>query len=128
MDGGALIASVELEGPADTDPQELDELARSLQETLLDAGVEDARPATAGPAPVGTKAGEALQLGALAVAVAPGAVQGMLEAVTQWRSRRAVRTVTITIAGDSLTLDSATPDQQEQLVQAFLDRHGDRTG
>ena len=122
-----LAASIELTGLADTDAQEMDELARSLRQELLAAdGIDDARPATAGPAPAGSKAGEALQVGALAVSVAPVALQGVLDVVRHWRSRRPVRKVTVTIGEDTLALEGATAAQQEQLVAAFLDRHGDR--
>lgn len=125
MDGGPLVASVELLGPSDSDAQELDELTRSLRDELLAAGVDDARPVTTGSAPTGSKAGEAIQLGALAVAMAPAALQGAIDTVRAWGARRPVRKVTITIANDSLTLDAATAAEQGQLVKAFLDRHGD---
>lgn len=125
MDGEALAASIEVSGPEDTDAEELDELTRSLREKLLAAGADDARPATAGPAPAGTKAGEVIEVGALAVAVAPVALQGVVDAVRHWGGRRPVRKVTITIAEDTLTLEGATAAQQEALVAAFLGRHGD---
>src|SRR3712207_2776665 len=112
-----LAAAIEVTGPADTDPQEMDELARSLRQELLAAdGIDDARPATAGPAPAGSKAGEALQVGALAVSVAPVALQGVIDVVRHWSSRRPVRKVSITIGKDTLTLEGATAGQQEQLV------------
>jgi hypothetical protein len=124
MDGEMLAASVMVTGPEDTDAQELDELTRSLREELLAAGVEDARPATAGPSPAGTKAGEVLQLGALAVAMSPVALQGVIDVVRHWGNRRPVRKVTITVADDALTLEGASAAQQQALVESFLDRHG----
>ncbi|SHN87861.1 hypothetical protein SAMN05660350_04256 [Geodermatophilus obscurus] len=127
MSDRPLTASIEVTGPADTDAQEMDELAHSLRQDLLDVdGIDDARPATAGPAPTGTKAGEALQVGALAVSMAPVALQGVIDVVRHWSSRRPVRKVSVTIGDDTLTLEGATVAQQEQLVAAFLDRHGDR--
>jgi hypothetical protein len=126
MSDRPLVASIEVTGPADTDAQETDELAHSLREELLTAdSIDDVRPATAGPAPAGTKAGEALQVGALAVSVAPVALQGVIDVVRHWSSRRPVRKVSVTIGDDTLTLEGATAAQQEQLVAAFLDRHGD---
>jgi hypothetical protein len=126
MNSEPLAALVEVEGLDDADVQELDELRRSLQDELLTLGVDDAHPVSAGRPPEGSKAGETLQLGALAVAVAPVGLQAMIQAVRDWRSRRAVRKVTITIADASLTLESATTAQQEQLVQEFLERHAKR--
>jgi hypothetical protein len=127
MSRGPLAATIQVTGPADTDAQEMDELARNLrQELLATDGIDDARPATSGPPPAGSKAGEAFQIGALAVSVAPVALQGVIDAVRSWSGRRPVGKVSITIADDTLTLEGATAAQQEHLVAAFLDRHGER--
>ena len=71
-----LVASVEVRGQDDSDPEEVDELARSLQQELLAVGVDDAQPAMAGRPARGAKAGDALQLGAILVATSPVALQG----------------------------------------------------
>lgn len=120
-----LVASVEVRGQDDSDPEEVDELARSLQQELLAVGVDDAQPAMAGRPARGAKAGDALQLGAILVATSPVALQGVIEAVRHWAGMRPVRKVTITIADDTLSLEGATQSEQEDLVKAFLARHGD---
>lgn len=122
----SLTATVTLEGAADSDAEELDELTMSLREELLAQGVDDARRSALGAAPHGTKAGEMFQLGALVVALSPVALQGVIDGVRQWEAGRSVRKVTITVAGDSLTLERATQAEQDQLVKAFLDKHGDQ--
>jgi hypothetical protein len=43
--------------------------------------------------------------------------------VRDWLGRRPERTIELTLDGDTLKLSGASPDQQDQLVRAFLDRH-----
>lgn len=123
-----VIARVRVAGPVDSDAAETDHLTRNLRDELLQTDVEEVRQQSAGPAPDGSKAGEVLQVGALLVAVAPIAVQAVVDAVRRWQDRQRGASVTITIDGDTLELDRATPEVQEELLKAFLGRHGSVEG
>jgi hypothetical protein len=124
MRDGAVSARVQVGGPADADADEIDRLAHSLREELLQTDLEDVRPVSIGSAPEGSKAGEVVQLGVLLVAVAPTALQAVVDAIRRWRERQHGASVTITLDGDSIELGRATPEQQDELMHAFLTRHG----
>ena len=64
-----------------------------------------------------------------ALAAGIGAVAGLrtltAPAVLAWAARTQ-RTVEITMDGDTLKLDAATPQQQQEIIDAWLARHGTR--
>ncbi|WNB87313.1 effector-associated constant component EACC1 [Cellulomonas sp. ATA003] len=119
-----VSALVQVEGPADADPDELDRLTRGLRDELLQTEVEDVLPVAAGPAPKGSKAGEAISLGVLTVALAPTVLQAAIDTIHRWCARQPEASVTLTLGDDSIELGRATPAQQEELLRIFLDRHG----
>jgi hypothetical protein len=121
-DAGGLI--VQVLAVADSDAEDLAVLAGRLQAELL-AGVEAAwvSPLTAEAAPAGAKG-----LGTLAgwLVVQFGTLDGLravLAAVRGW-SARTGRTVEVSIGGDVLKVTGVTSGQQEQIIDAWLARHG----
>jgi hypothetical protein len=108
---------------ADSDAEELADLAGQLHAELL--GVDDASVGLlpAGPVPEGAKglgdvAGWLVaQFGTL------GELRALVAAVRGFASRTG-RTVEVSIGGDPIKVTGATSQQQQQLIDAWLARHG----
>jgi hypothetical protein len=104
------------------DPERLDELMRMLRGELVELS-DDVRPVSAGEAPEGTRGIDVAAVGALLVAVhtSVDAVTAIVSAVRSWLARGTTpRVVELTVAGTTLRLDSASEQQQQQLVDEFL--------
>jgi hypothetical protein len=71
----------------DLPPEELDALARGLLRELREQEVESAELASAGAAPEGTKAGEVITLGAVALAVLPAFLPKIVDFIQAWALR-----------------------------------------
>ncbi|MEV4534306.1 hypothetical protein AB0J82_10805 [Asanoa sp. NPDC049518] len=104
---------------ADVDDDLLARMADDLRAELLELDVESVTRPT-GPPPGGSKAGEALAVGALLVAVAPSIVDGVMAVVTSWLSRQR-SDVTVEIDGQKIA-GTFTRKQRGALVDAYLAR------
>ncbi len=108
---------------ADSDAEELADLAGELQAELLDVDAASVAPLTAEEAPEGAKG-----LGTLAgwLLVQFGNLHGLVAvlAVVRGRASRTGRTVEVSIGGDALKVTGATSQQQEMIIDAWLARHG----
>ncbi|WP_410671216.1 effector-associated constant component EACC1 [Amycolatopsis sp. cmx-4-68] len=110
---------------ADADAEELDRLARRLRAELGELGV-DLR-AVPGEVPPGAKAADPVTIGSLMVAfsAAGGVFPSLVETLREWLGRQAGRNrIKITIDGDTVELERATTAQRQQLIDAFVSRHG----
>ncbi|MCI0518966.1 MAG: hypothetical protein L0Z70_01765 [Chloroflexi bacterium] len=106
-------------GMSEAQPDELDDLARQLNEALQEQPVESAQMASAGSAPQGTKAGEAFTLGAVAVAVLPALLPKVVEFIQAWALRGQGRTVKFegAVAGQTVKFEGRAEDLQKILAQ-----------
>ena len=107
---------------ADSDAEELADLAAGLRAELLDLDEVLVTPYAAEAAPGGAKG-----LGTLAgwLVTQFGSLDGLRAAVAAVRgwAGRTGRTVEVSIDGDVLKLTGATSQQQEKIVDAWLARH-----
>jgi len=89
--------SIELEleiQATDTDANELNKMARNLREEVYQSTkVESISLLKIGPAPDGSKAGEAEAIGTLAVQVLPAVLPGLFSLVQDWVARGRGRTI-----------------------------------
>jgi hypothetical protein len=116
----ATTIHVQLEGYTDSDFEERAELAWALHDELRDLdAAEVTRPADT--APDGAK-GNALEWATLVVTLA-GSLPPLFTALRGWLSRHPGASITVEIAGDSLTLEDASAVQQQQLIDSWLVRH-----
>jgi hypothetical protein len=108
----------------EADSEELADLAVRLRAELLELDVERVDLVSAGPAPVGTRAGEALMAGALIASLiqSPGLLAAVVDAVRLWASRDGRCSVRLELDGDVLEVAGVSSDQQRQLIQAWIDR------
>jgi hypothetical protein len=114
-----------LEPDDEADAEELDRLARRLRAELGELDV-DLR-AVPGEAPEGAKAADPVTVGSLMVAfsAAGGVFPGLVETLREWLGRQAGRhKIKMTIDGDTVELERATSAERQQLIEAFVQRHG----
>lgn len=123
-----VLVRVDEEG---ADPERVDAVTRLLRAELLQLEVDDVVALRDGPAPDGARATDALAVGGLLVAIGNSqAVRSVVAAVRSWLTRTPAggRKVRLEVGGDVLELSGATSDEQERLVQLFLDRHAPDAG
>ena len=111
--------------PNDGDRERADEDVQYLLSDLAQLDVEAIGRVPAGAAPSGTKAGGAVELGALLIAVGgSGAILPMLVGlVRDWLGRRGSGSVKLTIGDDSLELSGVSGKDQQRVLEEFLRRH-----
>ena len=113
---------VQVLSAADSDAEELADLAAGLRAELLDLDEVLVTPYAAEAAPAGAKG-----LGTLAgwLVTQFGSLDGLRAAVAAVRgwAGRTGRTVEVSIDGDVLKLTGATSQQQDKIVDAWLARH-----
>lgn len=109
---------------ADSDTEELADLAGQLRAELLSVDAASVGPLPAGAVPEGAKGLDGTLAGWLLVQFGtPDGLRAVLAAVRGWTSRTG-RTVEVSIDGDALKVTGATSQQQEKIIDAWLDRHG----
>jgi hypothetical protein len=120
-----VLTELALQPASDVDNDELDQLTLQLRARLLDElDVNEAGSATAvGVVPDNAKSQSAVTLGTLVLALSPIALHSMAQVIQAWLKNRPLRSVKVTIAGDSIELSHATTSDQRRLVDSFVDRH-----
>jgi hypothetical protein len=117
---------VVLEPEAGADAEETDLLGRSLRRELRSLDVDDVTAVAAEAAPAGSKGIDAAAATQLLVTLsASGGVLAMVVAtVKDWLARRSAgHKITLTVDGDTLELDGASPAERAQLIDTFVRRH-----
>jgi hypothetical protein len=117
---------VALEAEAGADAEETDRLGRSLRRELRSLDVDDVTPVPAGAAPHGSKGIDAASATELLVTLSAsgGVIATVVATVKDWLSRRSAgHKITLTIDGDTLELDSASPAERTELIDTFVRRH-----
>ncbi len=108
-----------------TDDEELEHLAHQLRQEILELDVEDAVPLKEGQAPDGSKAGDAITVGALLITTlaSSGAIPPLLDLLKTWLTRQGLRSVTLEIDGDKLELHGISAKEQKRLTDEWMSRH-----
>ena len=109
----------------DSDAEELAGLGDRLREELLEYDVSSVGPLPADEVPPGAKG-----IGEVAgwLVANFGTLEGLrtvIDGVRAWTARTH-RTVEVTMGGDTLKLEAATAQQQQEIVDAWLARHATR--
>jgi Effector Associated Constant Component 1 len=117
---------VTLQPEAGADAAEADRLGRQLRNELRSLDVDAVRPVEQGAPPPGVKSGAAASFTELLVTLSAGGgvFVTVIATIKDWLGRRAPgSTVTVTIDGDTLEIDSATPVERAELIETFVRRH-----
>jgi hypothetical protein len=117
------MVTLTIEGETDADALELDASTYDLRQRLLELDVEAVVPVEDDRAPVGTRSGEAVVIGSLAVALGPVALRSVVALVDAWLRNRPIRRVTVTIGKDRMAIENAARADVRELVDAFVARH-----
>ena len=110
-----------------SDAERVDQLTRALRDELRQLDVDDVRAGNGSPAPDGARGVDAATVGTLAVALfGSGGLTAVVAAVRDFVDRGASssRSVRLELDGDVLELTGASSSEQQQMVEAFLGRHG----
>jgi hypothetical protein len=117
---------VALQPEAGADAGEIDRLTRTLRNELRSLDVDAVQPVYRGAPPPGAKSGTTASLTELLVtwSAGGGVFVTVIATIKDWLGRRAAgHKVTLTIDGDTLEIDSATPVERADLIETFLRRH-----
>lgn len=119
---------IRLTAGLDADDEELDASTRQLRNELLALDVERVDLVTAGPAPEGAKAGDAVTWGALLVTLAgSGALLPVLvDSIRSWLLRHRDHKVVLQIDNARLEISDVSPEQQQRLIDSWLTAVGSR--
>jgi hypothetical protein len=112
-----------IEGAPDSDAEELARLTGQLRSQLLELDVDRVDLVRGGQAPPGSKVADPITIGAIIITLAPTVIQAVIGLVQNWHKDHPVSSVKVTLGEDSLELSNASPEQLEQLAQAFIARH-----
>ncbi len=116
-----------LEPEAEADAEEIERLGRLLRSELAALDVDHIAPVTTAELPQGAKGGEVASLleWLITMSETGGVLVTVVATLQDWLGRRgAAHKVKLTIDGDSLELDGATPTEQSELIETFVRRHG----
>lgn len=116
-----IAIAVRLE--ADADSAELEDATSQLRRELLELDVDDVKAPDGGEAPPGTRGAVGAEIGTLLVAAGRAAIGPVVAAIQSWVARRASRSVTLTIDGDTIEVSNVSPEDQRELIESFLARH-----
>jgi Effector Associated Constant Component 1 len=116
---------VSLAPDAGADAEESERLGRQLRQELRSLDVDRVQPVTGGEAPAGSKGDvAAIAEWLVTLSASGGVVATLVGTIRDWLGRRgAGHRITLTIDGDSLELDSATPAERAELIDTFVRRH-----
>ena len=104
----------------DADDQATDELAQQLRKQLLELDVDAVEPLPDGEAPAGSKAIDLVVIGGLLVRFGPDVAKAVAGVVKAFVQRDAGRTVTLKVGDREISLQAATVEQQDKLVDALI--------
>jgi hypothetical protein len=125
MAAGPGELSVELQTGPDTDAEELAKLSGRLRAELLDLDVDDVQPAARGGAPEDSKGVNWPAAGDLVVRLvtSPELLVSLLGGVRSWLGRNRVRSVKLTLDGDTLEVSGVSSAEQDRLINLWVTRH-----
>jgi hypothetical protein len=123
-DAGGLILQVL--PVADSDAEELADLAAGLQSELLDVDAARVAPLPAEAVPEGAKGLGDVAGWLAAQFVTLDGLRAAVAAVRGWSSRTG-RTVEVSMGGDALKVTGVTSQQQDKLIDDWLARHAPGT-
>jgi hypothetical protein len=111
---------------ASDDEEELERSTHQLREELLDLNLESVDLMKKGNPPKGSKAGEeVVSWGSLLISLAAsgGALPNLIGTVQSWLSRKENQKITMQIGADKLEMTGISNEQQDKLIDAWINRH-----
>jgi hypothetical protein len=128
MPSSRVELRVEIGLDTDADAAELDAETLQLRGELLELDIDSVERPSAGLAPEGARAVDAVELGTLLVQLTTGLIAPVVHSIMAWMTRRHTRSVKLTVDSDSIELSNASASEQQQMLEAFLARHANAAG
>src|SRR5688572_14886521 len=99
-----------LEAPKYVSAEEVMHLTMQLRQELLETDVRTVEVIKSGEAPAGSRAGEAVTIGALLMTLAAsgGVLTTIISTVKDWLTRTDVRSISLEINGDKISITGAS--------------------
>ena len=121
--GQPETVSIQLSLGPRASPERLADATAKLRRQLLQLEVRDVSLVSAGPAPDGARAGDALEVGALEVAIdpEPDVLESLGHVLSGWMSARNDRSAVVHVGGNRIELTGAPGDDRERLRRLFED-------
>ncbi|HEY5848675.1 MAG TPA: hypothetical protein VIT42_17980 [Microlunatus sp.] len=113
------------------DPDEIERSNRQLLSELKELDIEDLRSGAIANAPAGSKGAEIVTTGEwlLTLSASGGVLATVVGILRDWLGRRrSANKLSVTIDGDTITLDRASDAEREALIETFVSRHSHRQG
>jgi membrane-associated two-gene conflict system component 1 (EACC1) len=109
---------------AETDSEEIDELARGLRREIAELDFVEVRQMEVADAPAGAKSGSAVAVGMMVVTLVQGAggIAAITGIVQSWLARSSGRIVELEIDGDKIRITGASSDAEERLIDEWIGR------
>lgn len=106
--------------------EEKAELTQKLREELLSLDVETVDLVGVGKMPPGAKGIDPVLWGQLLLSLAAsgGVLTNLINILPDWLNRHHQRSVTLKIGDDTLEVNGISSDEQQELIDAWLNRHG----
>jgi hypothetical protein len=106
--------------------EEKAELTQKLREELLSLDVETVDLVGAGKMPLGAKGIDPVLWGQLLLSLAAsgGVLTTLINILPDWLNRHNQRSVTLKIGDDTLEVTGISSEEQQELIDAWLNRHG----
>jgi Effector Associated Constant Component 1 len=125
MAAGPGELSVELQTGPDTDAEELAKLSGWLRAELLDLDVDDVQQPARGEAPEDSKGVGWSAAGDFVVRLVTGPelLVSLIGGVRSWLGRNRVRSVKLTLDGDTLEVSGVSSAEQDRLINLWVTRH-----
>jgi Effector Associated Constant Component 1 len=125
MAAGPDELSVELQTGPDIDAEELAKLSGWLRAELLDLDVDDVQQPARGEAPEDSKGVGWSAAGDLVVRLvtSPELLVSLIGGVRSWLRRNRVRSVKLTLDGDTLEVSGMSSAEQDRLINLWVTRH-----
>jgi hypothetical protein len=115
---------VQVSVDTDADPEEVSDSALQLREELLDLDGAAVDLPAAQPPPAGARGGPAAAGELIMTSSNSAVLVALAGALRSWVRRDRRRKVTVRIGEDCIEMSNASERGQEQLVAAWLERHG----
>lgn len=125
-DSGLRTVLLVLEPRPEVEPDEAERAVRRLRAELTELDVESVTLVASRTAPAGAKGIDLSSLGTLLVTLSAtgGVITIMLHTARDWLARHATaRRISVTIDGDTIVLEKASPHERAALIDAYIRRH-----
>lgn len=125
MTAGSGALSIELQAVPDTDVEELAQLTDRLRAELLDLDVDAVQQPARGEVPEDAKGAGLAMVGQLLVRLvtSPEVLVSIIGGVRSWLGRNRVRSVKLTLDGDTLEVSGVSSAEQDRLIDLWVARH-----